>query len=115
MPKTFPTPAAFSDKPYTPIAMTPVQSNQVAAVGYDATTKTLAVQFSRGPGHIYHYPDCDEKVYADFMAAESKGTFFGQHIKTLPFEKFQAPQKGDEKLEPAVQHLPADDTEGGAV
>ncbi len=91
MPRQFSAPAAFSDKPYTAIPLTPVQSNQVGAVGYDAATKTLAVQFSRGAGAIYHYPDVDQKVYDDFMAAESKGTFFGQHIKALPFDKFPAP------------------------
>lgn len=93
MAKTFPTPAGFSDKPYSPIAMTQVQSNQVAAVGYDAATKTLAVTFTRGPGHIYHYPDVDEKTHQEFMAAESKGTFFGKHIKARTFDKFQAPKK----------------------
>lgn len=96
MAKTYPTPAGFSDKPFAPIAMTPVQSNQVASVGYDATTKTLAVTFARGPGHIYHYPNVEEKMHTEFMASDSKGTFFGKHIKTLPFEKFQAPKKDDE-------------------
>lgn len=95
MAKTFPTPAGFSEKPFAPIAMTPVQSNQVAAVGYDAATKTLAVTFSRGPGHIYHYPNVEEKTHTEFMAAESKGTFFGKHIKAMPFEKFPAPKKED--------------------
>jgi hypothetical protein len=94
--KTYPTPAAFTDKPYTAIPMTPVQSNQVGAVGYDAATKTLAVTFTRGPGHIYHYPGVEEKTHAEFMAAESKGVFFGQHIKSLPFEKFQAPKKDEQ-------------------
>ncbi|MDQ7745413.1 KTSC domain-containing protein [Hydrogenophaga pseudoflava] len=96
MAKTYPTPAGFSDKQYSPIAMTPVQSNQVAAVGYDAATKTLAVTFTRGPGHIYHYPNVEEKTHQEFMAAESKGTFFGKHIKALPFEKFHAQNKAAE-------------------
>lgn len=95
MAKTYTTPAAFSDKAFTPIGMTPVQSNQVAAIGYDATTKTLAVTFTRGPGHIYHYPGVEAKTHEEFMAAESKGTFFGKHIKALPFEKFPAPKKED--------------------
>lgn len=28
------------------------------------------------------------QVHADFVAAESKGKFFGQHIQPLPFDKF---------------------------
>ena len=94
--KTYPTPAAFADKPFVAIPMTPVQSNQVGAIGYDAATKILAVTFTRGPGHIYHYPNVEEKTHAEFMSAESKGAFFGQHIKPLPFDKFQAPKKDKE-------------------
>lgn len=84
------TPAAFSKKAYRPIAMTPVQSNQVGAIGYDSATNTLACTFARGPGHVYHYPGVDQKTFDAFMAAESKGTFFGQHIKPLTFDKFPA-------------------------
>ena len=42
MPREHTAPAAFTDKPYTHIHMTPVESNQVGAVGYDPATKTLA-------------------------------------------------------------------------
>ena len=90
-------PAAFSDKEYKAIPMTPVQSNQIVAVGYDAARKTLALTFTRGPGHVYHYPGVTKKTHDDMMAAESIGTFFGQHIKPLPFKKFPAPKaKGEE-------------------
>ena len=91
MSKTFAAPAAFSEKEYVAIATTPVESNQVAAIGYDAARRTLQVTFTRGPGHIYQYPNVDAKLHADFMAAESKGKFFGEHIKQLPFDKFPAP------------------------
>lgn len=73
------------------IPMTPVTSNQVAAIGYDSLTKTLAVTFTRGAGAIYHYPNVEPKVHADFIAAESIGKFFGQHIKPLPFVKYDPP------------------------
>jgi hypothetical protein len=90
MNRKYQAPAAVSKKPYVPIPMTPVVSNQVKAVGYDAATQTLAVTFTRGTGHVYHYPNVAPKVHADFMAAESKGKFFGASIKTLPFDKFEA-------------------------
>lgn len=93
MRKQFSAPAAFSDKPYVAIPMTPVESNQVKAIGYDAGTKTLAVTFTRGPGHVYHYPNVEPELHAKFMEAESKGTFFGQHVKPLPFDKFPAPSQ----------------------
>ena len=91
MSKQFPTPAAYSDKPRPAIPMQQVKSNQVAAIGHDEATKTLAVQFTRGAMAIYHYPGVERKTYDDFMAAESIGTFFGKHIKTLPFEKYAPP------------------------
>lgn len=85
-------PAPLSDKPYTPIPMEHVHySNQIKAIGYDAASKTLAVSFLHSPAHIYHYPNVEPTLHAGFMAAKSKGGFFGQHIKALPFDKFLAP------------------------
>lgn len=90
MTKTFTEPKPYSEDEYVAIPMTPVESNQVKAIGYDAETKTLAVTFTRGAGAIYHYSDVESQVHADFMSAESIGTFFGKHIKQLPFRKFKA-------------------------
>jgi hypothetical protein len=91
MPKTFAAPAAFSEKEFVAIPMTAVESNQVAAIGYDAARKTLQATFTRGPGHVYQYPNVEPAVYQAFMAAESKGKYFGEHIKPLAFDKFPAP------------------------
>lgn len=82
--------AAFTDKPYEHISLTAVESNQVAAIGYDAESSTMAVTFARGPGHLYHYPNVSAELHQQFMAAESKGKFFRVNIKNLPFEKFKA-------------------------
>lgn len=86
--KTFPEPQAFSDKPRPPIPLTPVKSNQVAAIGYSPETKTLAVTFSRGLGSVYHYRGVEPETHAAFVASDSIGTYFGKHIKPLPFEKY---------------------------
>ena len=51
------------------------------------------MKFTRGNGAVYHYPNVEQKTHDDMMAAESKGTFFGQHIKALPFDKFPAPEQ----------------------
>lgn len=91
MPKQpLPTPAAFCDKPYVHIPLTPVVSNQVAAIGYCPDRKVLACTFTRGPGHVYHYPNVEPEFHAAFMAAESKGKFFGANVKPLPFDKFSS-------------------------
>jgi len=87
------TPAAFSDEPYNPIPMKLVESHKIKAVGYDEATRTLAVTFQRGAGAIYHYPDIEPQVYADFIGAESLGTYFGKYLQNLPFKKFRAPEE----------------------
>ena len=87
------TPQAYTEAEYVPIPMKPVASKQIAAIGYDAGRKTLAVTFTRWKGVIYHYPGVTKKTHDDMMAAESIGTFFGQHIKALSFDKFPAPEK----------------------
>jgi hypothetical protein len=73
------------------IELAPVKSSQVAAIGYDAATKTLAVRFAHGAGAIYHYPDVEPETHAAFVAAESIGSYFGTHIKPLPFKKYPKP------------------------
>lgn len=67
------------------IPMMPVTSSQMKEVGYDATTKTLAIRFNptkKAPqGSVYTYGNVTEGLYQEFQAAESKGAFFGQRIK----------------------------------
>lgn len=95
--RKFPEPQACCDKPRPPIPMRSVESRQVAAIGYDAGTKTLAVQFTRGV-NTYHYPNVDPETHAAFVGAKSIGAFFGQHIKPLPFDKFAPePPQPDER------------------
>jgi len=83
------TPAAdFADYPRPQIALQPVESNQVGAIGYDDDTKTMAVQFKRGARAIYHYPGITREQFEAFRDAESIGTHFGEHFKAAKFEKF---------------------------
>jgi hypothetical protein len=86
--KKFPEPQAFSERVRPPITLEAVESNQVGAIGYDEAMQTLAVQFKRGARAIYHYPNVTRETFEAFKGAESIGTYFGQHIKALPFEKF---------------------------
>lgn len=62
----------------------------MAAIGYDEASGTMAVTFTRGPGHVYHYPNVSPELHQQFLEAESIGSFFGKNIKTLPFDKFPA-------------------------
>ena len=70
------------------IPLMPVKSAQVAAVGYDPITKTLAVTFTRGAGTVYQYPDITAATHAALLAAESIGKYFEQHIRPQPFKRF---------------------------
>lgn len=99
MSKNFPVPAGFAKGPRPDIPLTPVTSSQVKAIGYDPLTKTLACQFTHGAGHIYHYPNVEPKIHADFMSSKSIGKYFGQHIKALPFDKYEAPKTEAPKAE----------------
>lgn len=87
----------------TAIEMTPVKSSQIAAIGHDPETNTLAIQFpaKAGSGSIYHYSNFTAEDFAAFSAAESKGAHFGKHIKPLaekfPFVKIQAAVKDEEE------------------
>lgn len=82
-------PQAFCEDPCPVIPLTPVDSNQVGAIGYDAESKTLAATFKFTPGVLYCYPNVSPDTVAAFLAAESKGTFFGEHIKPLAFKKYR--------------------------
>jgi hypothetical protein len=76
------------------IPMTPVESRQIAAIGHDAETQTLAIQFKNWKGEatsVYHYRNFTAADFAAFQAAESKGKHFGAHIKPFvekyPYQK----------------------------
>lgn len=89
MTQTYTEPQAFTNEKRPAIALQPVQSSQVKAIGYDEETSTLAVTFTRGTGAIYHYPNVKKETFDAFLASESIGKFFGAHIKALPFTKYQ--------------------------
>lgn len=61
--------------------LTPVTgSSQVTGFAYDGAQRVLSVQF-KNSGTVYQYQNVPPDVAAGFEAAESKGTFVGQHIK----------------------------------
>jgi hypothetical protein len=99
MPKEYKAPQAFEEGDAPAIELKPVTSNQVAAIGHCPVTNTMAVTFTRGGGAVYHYPDVSPETHAAFVAGDlgegaepSIGTYFGRHIKPLPFKKYRAPE-----------------------
>ena len=66
------------------IHLTPVESSQLSAYGYDAASQTLAIRFKgRGdqPGSLYHYHNFGETDWQAFQDAPSKGSHFIRNIK----------------------------------
>jgi hypothetical protein len=58
----------------------PVESTSLESVGYDSTEQKLEVEFKHGD--IYEYLDVPAEVFDALLAADSKGTFFNNDIKT---------------------------------
>ena len=57
-----------------------MQSESVASIGYAAGKKELEVKF-RQSGSVYRYFGVSAEEHAEFMAAESKGTYLNQVFK----------------------------------
>ena len=66
-----------------PISLTPVESSQIAAIGHDPATNTLAIRFKakNGPGSLSHYNNVSADDFAEFQGAKSIGAHFGKVIK----------------------------------
>ena len=76
--------------------MRPVDSSNIAAIGYHEPDQTLAVAFKSGA--IFHYRNVDVGLYERFLEADSLGSFFYYHIKgRYPADKMtgKCPECGD--------------------
>lgn len=61
------------------MTLSPVESSNIAAVGYDAARRHLFVQFKSAG--VYRYADVPPDVVASFMGADSIGGYFARYIK----------------------------------
>jgi hypothetical protein len=70
------------------ITMHKVESSQFAAIGHVPELNLLAIQFHpkklTGLSDIYHYEGVSAEMFAEFLGAESQGSFFIQRIKKDP-------------------------------
>jgi hypothetical protein len=67
-----------------PIALTPVESSQITAIGHDERTNTLAIRFhGKGdePGPLYHYSNFTAEQFDDMRGAKSIGSYFYANVK----------------------------------
>lgn len=61
------------------IPRVPVESSNIAAIGYAPEDLTLAVEFRNGA--VRHLQGVPADLHQDFLDAPSKGKFFHQHIR----------------------------------
>lgn len=80
-----------SNKTRTIVAITlaAVVSSQLLAIGHDAPSSTLAIQFADKDGQtsVYQYANFPAEKFAEFQAAESKGSFFIHQVKNAFVEQ----------------------------
>ena len=67
----------------------PVESSNLASVGYDPESAVLEIEFKSGG--IYEYSGVPQSVYDDLMNAASKGKYFHRYIKNsgYPYSKIR--------------------------
>ena len=57
----------------------PVRSSDLKSVGFDASTRTLEIEFQ--DGSIYQYDGVPPAIHAALMQASSHGSYFHRSIK----------------------------------
>jgi hypothetical protein len=68
------------------IKRSPVKSSAITSVGYNADKKILEIEYISG--EVYDYFNVPQRIFNEFMQAESKGTFANTQIKDrYKFEK----------------------------
>ena len=89
----------------TPIPLTPAESTMIAAMGYDAPTRTLRIQFAGTASHagsIWDYADVDPSTFAKLRAAPSIGGYFLGYVK----DRHAATRVDQEEQPPAAETSP---------
>lgn len=86
------------------IKLNAVNSSQIMAIGHDAESNTMAVQFKHGdqPGPVYHYSNVTPEFFADFAKAESIGSFFYKWIKPKP-DVYPFVKVGSVEAQPTIE------------
>ena len=66
--------------------MHPVSSSNIAAVGYDADSESVYVEFLNGS--TYKYNGVSESEFENLKTASSVGSYFNRNYKNVyPYEK----------------------------
>lgn len=69
------------------ITREPVNSSNIASLGYDETTRTMEAEFygrRNQPNKVFRYHPITPDGYKELFNAESIGSYFNTHIKNNP-------------------------------
>lgn len=58
----------------------PVQSSNVASIGYDGSEKILYIKF-KGSNKIYEHHGVPYEVFKELQASDSVGSYYARNIK----------------------------------
>lgn len=61
------------------MTLQPVNSSSLTAVGYEADTQTLTIEFRNGG--TYEFYEVPESTHQELMAAGSHGEYFARNIR----------------------------------
>lgn len=61
----------------------PVESTNLASVGYDPESSTLEIEFRNGG--IYQYFGVPQHIYEELINASSKGQYFYHNIRNAAY------------------------------
>ncbi|OSN02479.1 KTSC domain-containing protein [Lonsdalea populi] len=65
-----------------------LSSADLFAVGYDAETSILEIEFLNGS--LYQYQGVARMIYEELLASSSKGSYYSRYIKnSFPYQKLQ--------------------------
>jgi hypothetical protein len=59
----------------------PVESANIASIGFDKETSTLEIEFLDGA--VYQYFDIEERLFTGLVASDAKGAYFAKNIKGI--------------------------------
>lgn len=64
------------------IAREPVESSNIASIGYSEINKAIVIEFLSDHS-VYGYLDCDKELFNKLQTAESIGKFFHANIRNV--------------------------------
>jgi hypothetical protein len=76
----------------------PVESSVIAEVGYNASSRTLEIEFRSGAIYLYYFVPQDG--YDALMASDNKSVYFNKQIKGV-FEHYRIGEPYPDSLKPA--------------